>query len=99
MRCPIALLLPRFERLPEQRHGEQQSEDVTITAVPRRIRCRPAARSTLSNIQQTLNVPGTIFVAGYNLGLLSAGVNNVPAPRGRSSRHQHGRGDTGDELA
>ena len=27
---------------------------------------------TLSNIQQTLAVPGTIFVTGYNLGLLGA---------------------------
>ncbi|TFG38302.1 MAG: hypothetical protein E4H44_04105, partial [Candidatus Aminicenantes bacterium] len=34
---------------------------------------------TLSNIQQTLGVPGGIFVAGYNLGLLTVGENLIPA--------------------
>jgi hypothetical protein len=30
------------------------------------------------NINQTLALPGTLFVAGYNLGLLQVGVNNIP---------------------
>jgi hypothetical protein len=34
---------------------------------------------TLSNIQQTLEVPGEIFLAGYNLNLLSEGENLIPA--------------------
>ena len=34
---------------------------------------------TLSNIQQTLAVPGGIFLAGYNLGLLTVGENTIPA--------------------
>jgi hypothetical protein len=34
---------------------------------------------TLSNIQQTASVPGSIFVAGYNLGLLAPGPNTIPA--------------------
>ena len=34
---------------------------------------------TLSNIQQTLAVPGGIFLAGYNLGLLTVGANTIPA--------------------
>jgi hypothetical protein len=33
---------------------------------------------TLSNIHETIAVPGAIFVAGYNLGLLTTGVNNIP---------------------
>ncbi|MGZ5358296.1 MAG: Calx-beta domain-containing protein [Solirubrobacterales bacterium] len=39
----------------------------------------PGGDATLSNIQQTLSVPGGIFVAGYNLGLLTAGQNTIPA--------------------
>jgi hypothetical protein len=39
----------------------------------------PGDAMTLSNISQTVAVPGAIFVAGYNLGVLSAGQNNIPA--------------------
>ena len=39
----------------------------------------PGDPVTLSNIQQTLEVPGEIFVAGYNLGLLTVGENLIPA--------------------
>jgi hypothetical protein len=34
---------------------------------------------TLSNIQESLTVPGAIFVSGYNLGLLTTGSNSIPA--------------------
>ncbi len=34
---------------------------------------------TLSNQSLQVNVPGDLFVAGYNLGLLVQGVNNIPA--------------------
>jgi hypothetical protein len=33
---------------------------------------------SLTGIQQQTGVPGAIFVAGYNLGLLTQGVNNIP---------------------
>jgi hypothetical protein len=39
----------------------------------------PAGGSVvLSGLQQQVSVPGAIFVAGYNLGVLSEGANNVP---------------------
>jgi hypothetical protein len=39
----------------------------------------PGGSVTLSNISQSLTVPSVIFVAGYNLGLLPQGANNIPA--------------------
>jgi PKD domain len=33
---------------------------------------------SLTGIQQQVGVPGAVFVAGYNLGLLHTGANNVP---------------------
>ena len=33
---------------------------------------------SLTGIQQQIGVPGTVFVAGYNLGLLHTGANTVP---------------------
>jgi hypothetical protein len=39
----------------------------------------PGSPFTLSGVSQTLALPGALFVAGYNLGLLVEGVNNVPA--------------------
>ena len=39
----------------------------------------PGGTVTLSNLSQTANVPGAIFVAGYNLGLLTVGPNTIPA--------------------
>src|SRR6266545_5561913 len=39
----------------------------------------PGDAVTLSNFSQTIAVPGAIFVAGYNLGLLTVGQNNIPA--------------------
>ena len=39
----------------------------------------PGGTVALTNIQQSANVPGTIFVAGYNLGLLTVGPNTIPA--------------------
>ncbi len=38
----------------------------------------PGGSVALTNIQQSANVPGTIFVAGYNLGLLAVGPNTIP---------------------
>ena len=38
----------------------------------------PGDSFTLSNIDQSAAVPGSIFVAGYNLGLLVVGPNTVP---------------------
>lgn len=39
----------------------------------------PAGSSvTLSGISTTMSIPGAIFVAGYNLGLLTPGLNNIP---------------------
>lgn len=37
------------------------------------------ATVTLSGATFGINVPGTVLLAGYGLGLLSAGVNNIPA--------------------
>jgi hypothetical protein len=39
----------------------------------------PAGATTTSTLTQSAAVPGAIFVAGYNLGLLVPGVNNIPA--------------------
>ena len=39
----------------------------------------PGGTVTLDNLTQTANVPGSIFVAGYNLGLLQQGNNTIPA--------------------
>ncbi len=35
--------------------------------------------TTLSGLSQSASIPGAIFVAGYNLGLLQQGTNNIPA--------------------
>ena len=39
----------------------------------------PGASFQLTGITQTLFLPGTLFVAGYNLGLLVVGPNTAPA--------------------
>jgi hypothetical protein len=49
----------------------------------------PGASFQLTNISQTLALPGTLFVAGYNLGLLVVGTNTVPGTSKTSSRHEH----------
>jgi K319L-like, PKD domain len=53
--------------------------DVTQTAASSPSVVSPGDTVTLSNISQTLAVPGAIFVAGYNLGLLTVGQNNINA--------------------
>jgi hypothetical protein len=53
----------------------QLDVDMTATA-PASV--EPGATFQLTNIQQSLALPGELFVAGYNLGLLVVGVNNVP---------------------
>jgi K319L-like, PKD domain len=35
--------------------------------------------ATTTTLSQSAAIPGAIFVAGYNLGLLQQGVNNIPA--------------------
>jgi K319L-like, PKD domain/Calx-beta domain len=37
------------------------------------------AGATSTTVTQSADIPGAIFVAGYNLGLLQQGVNNIPA--------------------
>ncbi|MGZ5336332.1 MAG: hypothetical protein ACXWFV_12990, partial [Solirubrobacterales bacterium] len=39
----------------------------------------PGGATTTSGITQSAAIPGAIFVAGYNLGLLAPGSNNIPA--------------------
>jgi hypothetical protein len=39
----------------------------------------PGGALTLSGLGQSAAIPGAIFVAGYNLGLLQQGTNNIPA--------------------
>jgi hypothetical protein len=51
--------------------------DVSLSGTPSA--AAPSGTVTLSNINQQIAVPGSIFVAGYNLGLLSAGPNSIPA--------------------
>jgi hypothetical protein len=51
---------------------------VTMTAtVPAAV--PPGSSFGLTNITQTIDVPGAVFVAGYNLGILSEGANTIPA--------------------
>ena len=52
---------------------------VTMTANTSPNPVAPGGSVSLTNIDQTANVPGTIFVAGYNLGLLTTGSNTIPA--------------------
>jgi len=53
--------------------------NVTNTATSPAGPVAPGSSVTLSNIHLQISVPGAIFAAGYNLGLLTAGQNNVPA--------------------
>ena len=46
-------------------------DDVTTVA--------PGGATTTTGLSQSGFVPGAIFVAGYNLGLLVEGENNIPA--------------------
>jgi len=39
----------------------------------------PAGATTTTSLSQSAAIPGDIFVAGYNLGLLTVGTNNIPA--------------------
>jgi hypothetical protein len=52
--------------------GVDMSADSSATVAP-------GDSFTLSNIQQTANVPGGIFLVGYNLNLLTVGENTIPA--------------------
>ncbi|HEX6585683.1 MAG TPA: Calx-beta domain-containing protein [Solirubrobacterales bacterium] len=58
-------------------NNSQIGVDTTATDSPDPV--APGATVTLSNLSQTANVPGAIFVAGYNLGLLTVGNNTIPA--------------------
>ena len=57
--------------------ANQSQIGVTMTATsPTSV--APGGPVALTNIQQTVSVPGGIFVAGYNLGVLTAGPNTIP---------------------
>jgi Calx-beta domain/PKD domain len=49
------------------------SGDDGLTAMP------PGGTTMTSGLSQSAAIPGAIFVAGYNLGLLVQGVNSIPA--------------------
>src|SRR6266540_1776409 len=53
--------------------------DVTTSGDDGLTTVAPAGATTTSSLGQSAAIPGAIFVAGYNLGLLQVGVNNVPA--------------------
>jgi hypothetical protein len=55
----------------------QTGVEITATASPNPV--SPGGTVTVSNINQSLAVPGRIFVHGHNLGLLPAGQNSIPA--------------------
>jgi hypothetical protein len=59
---------PNFSQI-----GVTTSGDDGVTTVA------PGGAITLTGLSQSAAIPGAIFVAGYNLGLLQVGVNNVPA--------------------
>ena len=51
--------------------------DVTMTAdSPASV--APNGSVALTNIDQTLGVPSSVFIAGYNLGILTTGENTIP---------------------
>jgi hypothetical protein len=51
--------------------------DMTATASPSPV--APNGSVTLSNINQTLDVPASVFLTGYRAFVLNVGVNTVPA--------------------
>jgi hypothetical protein len=56
---------------------DQVNVSQTATTSPSSV--SPGDTVALNDISQTVSVPGAIFVAGYNLGILPAGPNTVPA--------------------
>lgn len=55
---------------------DQVSFAINASASPSPV--APGGAVTLSGITQTMDVPGTIFVSGYKVGLLTVGANLVP---------------------
>src|SRR5262245_4169150 len=53
--------------------------DVTTSGDDGLTTVAPAGATTTSSLGQSAAIPGAIFVAGYNLGLLVQGTNNIPA--------------------
>ncbi|MFN8218163.1 MAG: hypothetical protein U0R71_16345 [Solirubrobacterales bacterium] len=51
---------------------------VTMTAKPSPSPVQPGGAVTLGEIKQELSIPPTVFLSGYSLELLSAGLNKVP---------------------
>ena len=49
---------------------------MTATASPNPV--APGGTVTLSNISQQAAIPPAVFIAGYNAGVLTTGVNNIP---------------------
>jgi hypothetical protein len=56
-------------------NNSQINVDTSGTASPDPV--APGGTITLSGLQQTASIPGAIFVAGYNLGLLQEGSNTI----------------------
>jgi hypothetical protein len=53
--------------------------DVTTSGDDGLTTVAPGGTTTTSGLSQSAAIPGDIFVAGYNLGLLVVGTNNIPA--------------------
>jgi K319L-like, PKD domain len=53
--------------------------DVTTSGDDGLTTVTPAGATTTTGLSQQAAIPGAIFVAGYNLGLLVVGPNNIPA--------------------
>ncbi len=51
---------------------------ITMTANASPNPVAPGGTVTLSNIHQHAAIPPAVFVAGYNAGVLTTGVNNIP---------------------
>jgi K319L-like, PKD domain len=53
--------------------------DVTTSGDDGLTSVAPGGATTTTGLSQQAAIPGAIFVAGYNLGLLVVGTNNIPA--------------------
>src|SRR5262249_16210870 len=51
---------------------------ITMTANASPNPVSPGGTVTLSNIQQHADIPPAVFIAGYNAGVLTTGVNLIP---------------------
>ena len=77
--CQPARLAPSKYQTPVETASREQQPDRGHTTATDSPDPGKVGTVTLSNLSQTANVPGAIFVAGYNLGLLTVGPNTIPA--------------------